>query len=111
MNPEQWARVKFVHDLRVTVSPDWMQGQYRDLPVLPMPDHFWLHSTDLPIDDTRFWERVIAEGLIEEAPEIRYQPRGDWMDHFPPRCYRLTAKGRHVLDNPHEYVYAVEETP
>jgi len=110
VNVEQFARAKFVHDLRVTVSPDWMQGQYHDLPTLPSPDHFWLHSTDLPLEDTGFWKRLLSEQLIEFVPEIQYQKRGDWMDSFPPSVYRLTAKGRCVLDNPSEYVYAVGET-
>lgn len=110
MNPEQFARVQVVHELRKIISPDWMQMQYRDMP-LPTPDHFWLHQTDMPLSARgELFSIWTGDKLIEFVPEIQYQRRGDWMDHFPPVCYRLTAKGRHVLDNPQEYVYAAGET-
>lgn len=105
MTEEQLARAKLVHDLRRMIDPEWTQSQYQDMP-LPAPNYFWLHFTDLPYDRPDLCERLIEQGFIEPAPSVKYQPRGDYMDHFPPFCYRLTAKGRHVLDQPHDYVYA-----
>lgn len=61
----------------------------------------WLHFTD--------WyggydlDTLIEERLIEPA-DLRYQPRGDWQDRFPPYSYRLTEKGAAVLRNPGLYI-------
>ena len=109
MTEEQYARAQLIHDLKRLVDPDWMQMQYHDLPKLPTFDYFYVHFTDMPTQGRdQFWSTLLSDGLIEFETTIKYQKRGDWMDHFPPSIYRLTAKGRHMVDNPGDYVFAVE---
>lgn len=107
MTEEQYKRAEIIHELRRTMSPEWMQMQYRDLPALPTSDHFWMHFTDIPMrKDINFYDVWLKERLIERDLKIEYQPRGDWMDHFPPRVYKLTIYGKRALEESGEYVFA-----
>lgn len=64
----------------------------------------WIHFTDY--SGTYDLRRLLDNEIIEFHPSLKYQPDNSWRDHFPPTAYRLTAKGRNIINFQSRWVFS-----